>query len=70
MVRSRFPERYLVKALYGLVLLYMFACGSKKDPKPSDEYEIEAPGYFGTYQIPTDNPMTRSGVNLGRHLFY
>lgn len=33
-------------------------------------YTIEAPEGFPPMEIPTDNPMTEDGVNLGRHLFY
>ena len=35
-------------------------------------YKLNAPVYFGEYQerIPTDNPITKNGFQLGRKLFY
>ena len=37
------------------------------DPQP---YTLNAPDFLGEMPIPTDNPMTEEGVQLGRFLFY
>jgi cytochrome c peroxidase len=44
----------------------------RKPPKPLPRpYTIEIPLHFPTIlNIPSDNPMTVEGVELGRHLFY
>jgi cytochrome c peroxidase len=33
-------------------------------------YTLVTPRYFGDYQMPVDNPLTKEGVALGRMLFY
>ena len=33
-------------------------------------YELQYPNHFADPAIPSDNPLTIKGVNLGRHLFY
>lgn len=58
------------------ICLALIAC--KKDnppvmPEPVEEtgpYELVTPRYFGDFQIPADNPVTKEGVSLGRMLFY
>jgi len=41
------------------------------DIKPATPYSIKVPKGFPTnYVIPSDNPMTVEGINLGRHLYY
>ena len=37
------------------------------DPTP---YELNLPANFILAEIPEDNPLTKEGVSLGRHLFY
>jgi cytochrome c peroxidase len=38
---------------------------------PPEAYPLETPPHFGTsFEIPIDNPLTKEGVALGRHLFY
>ena len=39
-------------------------------PVETGPYEIKAPRYFGDFTIPTDNPLTKEGVALGRMLVY
>ena len=57
---------------FGVVLLLVTSC--KTEPAPTYEptpYIIEIPFAFPTkLNIPTDNPMTEEGVELGRYLFY
>lgn len=62
--------------------LVIYGCGSQLDvPKAIiSEYSKQTPldldqfipgkPYFGSYTIPSDNPMTVEGVELGRMLFY
>lgn len=67
------PERYKNKFHLFLVLgiALLAACkGSQGEIKPDDSYAIAPPPYFGKYTIPVDNPLSKSGVLLGRHLFY
>lgn len=45
------------------------SCKQKEESKVHPAV-IDAPFYFGTYQIPADNPATADGVALGRMLFY
>jgi len=41
------------------------------DIKPATPYLIKVPKGFPTnFKIPSDNPMTVEGINLGRHLYY
>jgi len=34
------------------------------------KHELELPSHFPQMFIPSDNPMTKQGITLGRHLFY
>lgn len=56
-----------------VLLLFLTYCGKEKD-KPGFEptpYIIDVPTFFPTrLNIPSDNPMTVEGVELGRYLFY
>lgn len=53
-----------------LSLFALVAC-DKTNPEPQAEaYELEYPKDFGEPDIPSDNPLTTAGVELGRHLFY
>lgn len=57
-----------------LVLISLFSCSEKENPKPSEKltgnYPIEKLLYFGDANLPTDNITTYEGVELGRKLFY
>lgn len=59
-------------------IVFYVACNTV-DPKPGDltsivyapeAYVLEVPAHFPQMDIPKDNPMTRQGIELGRHLFY
>lgn len=65
--------------IFGLLVLQ--SC--EEDPIPTDlgidlsdieynpeEYTIKQVVKFPVMEIPADNPMTKAGVDLGRHLFY
>lgn len=55
------------------LLILIFALSCRKDatsdfaPTP---YKLDIPSHFPQMQIPSDNPLTVEGVELGRHLFY
>jgi cytochrome c peroxidase len=61
-----------MKYLLIIFVLLVFALSCKKDkvgyePTP---YNLEIPSHFPQMEIPSDNPMTVEGVQLGRLLFY
>ncbi|MDD4214378.1 MAG: cytochrome-c peroxidase, partial [Bacteroidales bacterium] len=60
------------------IFLIIYSC-KKNEPEPEPEeevynptpYTIQRPWYFPTdMNIPSDNPMTVEGIELGRYLFY
>ncbi len=58
-----------------LMIIVMSSSCDKPEPepeiKPATPYTIEVPQGFPTnFKIPSDNPMTVEGINLGRHLYY
>jgi cytochrome c peroxidase len=61
---------FLLASLGWLVV----ACGPGSGPDPEETlqpYTLAAPKHFsGNFRLPTDNPMTVQGVELGRMLFY
>lgn len=40
------------------------------EPYSPEAYELDLPPHFPAMYIPQDNPLTKEGVLLGRHLFY
>lgn len=59
------------------LLLTLTACGrgfgDADAPQPravEEDFFTELPAHFPKPVVPTDNPMTRAKVELGRHLFY
>ena len=60
-------------AIIGILLLtavlIMQAC-VEQTPTPDDTYDFQTPAYFPKIVSPTNNPLTKSGVSLGRMLFY
>ena len=56
-----------------LISIIIIGCSKKNTPTPyiPTPYEIEIPFGFPTIlNIPSDNPMTVEGIELGRYLFY
>jgi len=60
-----------------LVLLILVACNKDEPtdnltdiPYQISPYRIDLPAHFPNLYIPPDNPLTKQGVTLGRHLFY
>ncbi len=57
-----------------LIVLSLFAlfvsCRKDKADFNPTPYQLEIPSHFPDMIIPSDNPMTKEGVELGRYLFY
>jgi cytochrome c peroxidase len=54
-----------------LILIILFSsCRKEKVSFIPTPYTIVIPSHFPQMNIPDDNPMTKEGVDLGRHLFY
>lgn len=61
-----------MKYLIYIFLLFVLVLSCRKDRvghKPTP-YVLEIPSHFPDMIIPSDNPMTIEGVELGRYLFY
>ncbi|MCZ2102721.1 MAG: cytochrome-c peroxidase [Chitinophagales bacterium] len=60
------------------VFLLLFACQKDDNPKGDlahipyypESYVLDLPKHFPQMYIPADNPLTKQGIELGRHLFY
>lgn len=67
-------KNYFKVISYFITFFLYFSCEKtslKKDPIPAPEtYTLQIPNYFPTAILPSDNPLTKSGVILGKHLFY
>lgn len=67
---------YSIKFFFLLSISLLFLSVScSKDDEADDQLinnkrKLDAPVYFGEPDIPTDNPLTDAGIDLGRHLFY
>ncbi len=56
--------------LFGCLLL-MFSCTcSSEYVETTPLNDFSAPFYFSLFELPSDNPLTNEGVELGRMLFY
>ena len=51
-------------------LLLIFSCNKEKAVFTPTPYTLNTPSHFPSMEIPTDNPMTEEGIELGRFLFY
>lgn len=61
-----------ISFLLSLIPLLLACEPEEYSPVVNDGYELNPPIYFGDYQerIPNGNPITKSGFQLGRKLFY
>ena len=69
-----------MKLLFSLLFLFVFILSCEKDSEEVTEYSptstsIEVPTWVGTSIVgdmnhPSDNPLTKEGIALGRELFY
>ncbi len=59
---------------YTFILLTTISCRKNQDiPKPTynpTPYNLNLPSNFPQMVIPSDNPLTEQGVELGRHIFW
>lgn len=54
-----------------MIVFAMYACTHEPEFKPATPFDLKVPQYFPTkLNIPTDNPLTVEGIELGRYLFY
>lgn len=53
-----------------ILLGVFFACRKDKVGYKATPYILDIPSHFPDMIIPSDNPMTAEGVELGRYLFY
>lgn len=60
--------KYLFLIFLGVVIF--LSCKKDKVGHVPTPYELEIPSHFPDMIIPSDNPMTVEGVELGRKLFY
>ena len=57
--------------LAAVLLVLIAACKPKQEQYVTTPYALPQPSYFPSKNnIPSDNPMTEEGVDLGRRLFY
>ena len=59
----------IIGILLSSAVLIMQAC-VEHTATPDDSYNFQTPPYFPKIVSPTNNPLTKSGVSLGRMLFY
>ena len=60
----------LVWATYSLGLLLAVACAKEPAPTDPEAYVLAVPAGFPTPEIPADNVLTVSRIQLGKRLFY
>lgn len=56
--------------VFFFLLLTLSACKKDKANFQPTPYHLAIPSHFPDMEIPSDNPMTKEGVELGRWLFY
>lgn len=70
-------NRTLYIFLLIIISVSFFSC-DEKDNNPiidervysPSEVSLDLPSHFFQVQLPSDNPLTKEGIELGRHLFY
>lgn len=69
-------SRNIILVLLSLIIMGQYSCTKEEEvpcpeePEVAIPYDLEIPRGFPPMQIPTDNPLTVQGVELGRELFY
>ncbi len=67
----RIPSQFI---FFLFIIIVVSSCKNDDDLTDIDynpiPYTLEIPAHFPTLEIPSDNPMTVEGVQLGRRLFY
>lgn len=49
-------------------VILLAGCVNQHQPAPIEDFK--APFYYGSFELPKENPLTKEGVELGRLLFY
>ena len=71
--------RFLLFKIISLAILFLLTDCKKKNenedlsPQVNEEltpYNLNYPNYFPALSIPSNNPLTLEGINLGRKLYY
>jgi len=65
----------ICKKVLLLLIIFSFASCKKESFEKKDiislhNISLDVPFYFGEPNIPSNNPLTKEGIELGRHLFY
>ena len=61
----------MIKQILFLVVFFgLLSCRKEKVGYEATPYKLDIPSHFPDMIIPSDNPMTVEGVELGRYLFY
>jgi cytochrome c peroxidase len=61
----------MIKQILFLVVIFsLLSCRKEKVGYEATPYKLDIPSHFPDMIIPSDNPMTVEGVELGRYLFY
>ena len=55
---------------FSLAFFLLSSCNKDKVGYTPTPYQLQIPSHFPAMNIPSDNPMTVEGVELGRYLFY
>jgi cytochrome c peroxidase len=61
---------YFWKIGFGVVLILGIQSCSKIDDLPEEKFEVIVPSHFPQMPVPSDNPITKEKVVLGRKLFF
>ena len=63
-------KKYTTIVILLLISIFIMQACEEHTAAPDDTYDFQAPAYFPQLISPTNNPLTKSGVSLGRMLFY
>lgn len=56
--------------LVSSLVVILLCCSCKKEGHQLTPYQLEVPSHFPAMNIPSDNPLSEEGVELGKKLFY
>jgi cytochrome c peroxidase len=73
-INSSFKKLKGLVLYFSLFIFFSFVSCKKNDNEKIDpiqkKFILNLPVYFGEYFIPSNNPLTEDGIQLGRMLFY
>ncbi|HOW32108.1 MAG TPA: cytochrome c peroxidase, partial [Bacteroidales bacterium] len=71
MFRRTEKSGFVVLMLFALIIVLVSGCNPDETVPEPTPYSLPIPKYFPTkLNIPSDNPLTVEGIELGRYLFY